>query len=45
MPDTIMIEKAELQQFLRWITDIEEIIAIIDKETDDYGCIDQLQEN
>jgi hypothetical protein len=25
MPDTTMIEKAELNQILRWLTDIEEV--------------------
>jgi hypothetical protein len=41
MPDApVHIEKAELQQFLRWLTDIEEVVAIIDKETEDYDCMD-----
>jgi hypothetical protein len=30
MPDTTMIEKAELNQILRWLGDIEELVQSID---------------
>ena len=40
MPDTTIIEKAELNQILRWIGDIEEAVQSIDKNTDDYDCMD-----
>jgi hypothetical protein len=40
MPDTIPIEKPELQQFLRWLGEIEDVVALIDKETEDYDCMD-----
>jgi hypothetical protein len=43
MPDTIPIEKLELQQLMRWLTDIEEAVQSIDKnvEEDPYTCLDQ----
>ena len=41
MPDAIMIEKAELNQILRWMGEIEEAVQSIDKNTDDYDCMDQ----
>jgi hypothetical protein len=41
MPNTTMIEKAELDQILLWLTDIEEAIQSIDKNTDDFDCMDQ----
>jgi len=41
MPDTLMIEKTELDQILRWLSDIEEAVQSIDKNTDDYDCMDQ----
>jgi hypothetical protein len=41
MPDTAFLEKAELQQILRWLTEIEDVVALIDKETEDYDCMDQ----
>jgi hypothetical protein len=40
MTDTTMIDKAELNQLLRWLSDIEEAIQSIDKETEDYDCMD-----
>ena len=39
MPNT-MIEQAELNQLMRWLTDIEEAVQSIDKETDDFDCMD-----
>jgi hypothetical protein len=39
MPNT-MIEQAELNQILRWLAEIEDEVAIIDKETEDYNCMD-----
>jgi hypothetical protein len=41
MPDTVTIEKLELQQLMRWLTDIEEAVQSIDKNTDDFDCMDQ----
>jgi hypothetical protein len=43
MPDPMMIEKAELDQILRWLSDIEEAVQHIDKnvEEEPYTCLDQ----
>jgi len=41
MTDPAMIEKAKLDQILQWLTDIEETVQSIDKNTDDYDCMDQ----
>jgi hypothetical protein len=43
MINTTIIEKAELNQLLNWLTDIEEAIEHIDKnvEEDPFGCLDQ----
>jgi hypothetical protein len=43
MSDPIMIEKAELNQILRWMSDIEEAVQLIDKnvEEEPYVCLDQ----
>jgi hypothetical protein len=41
MTDTVTIEKLEIAQLMRWLTDIEEAVQSIDKETDDYDCMDQ----
>jgi hypothetical protein len=35
-----MIEQAELNQLMRWLTEIEDVVALIDKETEDYDCMD-----
>jgi hypothetical protein len=36
MPDTVMIEKAELKnQILRWMSEIEEAIQLIDKNVEE----------
>jgi hypothetical protein len=40
MPDPIMIEKLEITQLIRWLTEIEDVVAAIDKETEDYNCMD-----
>jgi hypothetical protein len=40
MTDPAMIEKAELNQILRWLSDIEEAVQSIDKETEDYDSMD-----
>jgi len=39
MPNT-MIEQAELNQIMRWLSEIEDAVALIDKETEDYDCMD-----
>jgi hypothetical protein len=39
MPNT-MIEQAELNQLMRWLTEIEDVVALIDKDTEDYDCMD-----
>jgi hypothetical protein len=42
MPDApAHIEQAELQQLMRWLTDIEEAVQSIDKNTEDYDSMDQ----
>jgi hypothetical protein len=35
-----MIEQAELNQIMRWLSEIEDAVALIDKETEDYDCMD-----
>jgi hypothetical protein len=42
MPDAIMIEKAELNQILRWMGEIEDAVKFIDNhvEEDPYNCLD-----
>jgi len=46
MPDTVLIEKAELQQFLRWLRDIEENVDFIDKNIEEqtYVCLDRCKD-
>ena len=44
MPDApIHIEKAEVQQFLRWLRDIEEAVGYINENIEEqpYECIDE----
>jgi len=44
MPNPILIEKAELQQFLRWLRDIDEDVQFIDKNIgaeEIYLCLDR----
>jgi hypothetical protein len=35
MPDTILIEKLELQQLMRWLRDIEEDVERIKRQPED----------
>jgi hypothetical protein len=46
MPDLIMIEKAELQQIMRWLRDIEENVDFIDKNIEEapYICLDRCKD-
>jgi len=43
MAETIMIEKAELQQLMVWLRDIEGDVQFIDKNIEDatYVCLDR----
>ena len=38
--NTVPIEKLEIAQLLRWMGEIEEAVQSIDKNTDDYDCMD-----
>jgi hypothetical protein len=40
MPDTITIEKLEIAQLMRWLSEIEEFVELIDKNTEDYNSMD-----
>jgi hypothetical protein len=46
MPDTLLIEKPELPQFLRWLRDIDEAVDFIDKnvEEETYLCLDRCKD-
>jgi len=46
MPDTLLIEKPKLQQFLRWLRDIDEAVDFIDKniEEETYSCLDRCKD-
>jgi hypothetical protein len=42
MPDPILVEQAELAQFLLWLRDIEEAVGYIENiEEEPFDCLDQ----
>jgi len=47
MPDApAHIEKAEIQQFMQWLRDIDEAVDYIDKNFEDgaYDCLDRCKD-